>query len=164
MINFLNNSHTVKNWLPLKLFFVLLILIPNLLPAQSKDNIDSLITVKKEFTKNEKIEFTVRLEKQAKRNPQNVRLVPTMSCNCGKKDFYYELYSVNKFKYPSKRNAFLIHSEKPDANRCSCKSSNAEFYDKINYFIPSINKNGKYILIIRGNGFTMYSNIFRVTD
>ena len=132
--------------------------------AQPGDLIDSLITLKKEFKKGEKIEFMVKLEKHSNQKSSNVRLIPTMSCACGDTDFYYELYLINDVKHPSKRKAFLIHNEKSDAHKCDCKSRPAAFYDGKKYFIPSINQIGNYMLIIQAHGFVMYSSIFTVKD
>lgn len=148
----------------LTLFFALAVVISNSANAQPGEYLDSLITLKKEFKVNEKIEFTVKLHNQSKRKPYNVRMVPTMSCSCGDKDFYYELYSVIDVKKPYNRKAFLIHNERADAKRCDCKFRHAEFYDEKQYFIPAINQAGKYLLVIQGSGFVMYSNIFEVSN
>ncbi|HRG60274.1 MAG TPA: hypothetical protein PK323_15070, partial [Bacteroidia bacterium] len=67
-------------------------------------------------------------------------------------------------KYPSQRKAFYIHSEKPTDKQCLCKSGYKEFHENKVYFIPGINKTGNYLLIIRGFGFMMYSNVFAVVD
>lgn len=131
--------------------------------AQPGDMIDSLITSKKEFKKNENIEFTVRLEKKRKNKSYNLRQVPTMSCACSNKDFYYEIYSIAVPKYPSQRKAFLMHNEKPTDKQCLCKSGFKEFHENQKYVIPGISKDGNYLLIIRGYGFIMYSNVFEVT-
>ncbi len=164
MKNQLTTNLTIKDMFRLTLFFVLAVLISKPLPAQPGEYLDSLITIKKEFNRNEKIEFAVKLQKQSKQKPYNARLVPTMSCACSNKDFYYELYSINDVKNPFNRKEFLIHNEKSDAKKCDCKYSDAEFYDNKKYLIPSINQNGKYMLIIKGSGFIMYSNIFEVTN
>jgi len=164
MINTLRESHIIKKVFFTTLIFVLMLTSSNPILAQPGDYIDSLITIKKVFNKNEKIEFIFKLEKQTKRKADNVRLVPTMSCACGDKDFYYELYSINNDKYPNSRKAHLLHNEKSDAKKCDCKSGNAKFYDTKKYSIPSIKQNGKYLLIIQGEGFIMYSNIFDIND
>lgn len=153
---------TCKFWAVL--LFVLILCISKHVIAQPGDIVDSLITVKKEFTGNEKIEFTVKLQNHAKRKPYHVRHVPTMSCSCGNKDFYYELYSILDVKNPFSRKAFFIYNEKTDAKRCLCKSGYAEFYDNKKFQIPAINQSGNYMLIIRGYGFIMYSNVFIVTN
>lgn len=132
--------------------------------AQPGDAIDSLITTKKVFSKNEKIEFKVKLDKHLSKKPNDVRHVRTMSCACNNKDFCYEVYSIPDDRYPLNKKPFLIHSEKPEAEKCLCKVYFAEFYNKAMYNVPPLNKNGKYILIIRGTDFVMYSNIFSVID
>lgn len=146
------------------LLLVFVILVSTSAVAQPGDIIDSLITLKKEFKKQEKIEFRVKIDKKKSRKTYNLRQVSTMSCACGNSDFYYELYSIADPKYPNQRKAFYIHSEKPTDKQCLCKSGYKEFHENKVYFIPGINKTGNYLLIIRGFGFIMYSNVFAVVD
>jgi hypothetical protein len=164
MIHPSTRAKSIKIMFYIGLVTFLMLSVSKTIFAQPGDLIDSLITSKNEFKKGEKIEFKVKLEKHTKQKSSNVRLVPTMSCACGDKDFYYELYIINDVKYPSKKKAFLIHNEKSDAQKCDCKSHFAAFYDNKKYFIPSINQIGKYMLIIQAHGFVMYSNIFTVND
>jgi hypothetical protein len=128
------------------------------------DIADSLITEKKEFKKNEKIEFTVKLNKHSSLKPNHVRLLPTISCSCNNKDFYYVLYRIPDINNTDNRQVFIDHTEKPDANKCDCKVRYAEFYDNKKYFLPPINEKSNYMMIIKGNGFIMISNVFSVTD
>ncbi len=157
-------SSAIKKITCMVLIFVATMLYSKVSIAQPGDAIDSLITIKKDFKKNDEIEFIVKLDKRLKTKPYHVRQVETMSCACNDKDFYYEVYTIANTKYPSNRKSFLIHNEKPNANKCACKTHYAEFYDSKKYFIPALSKSGKYVLIIRGFGFVMYSNVFIVTD
>ncbi len=164
MIHRIISPFAIKNKPSVFLLFMLMILASIATKAQPGDMIDSLITIKKEFKKNEIIEFTVKLDKHSNRKPYHVRGVSTMSCACNDKDFYYEIYSVENEKYPTNRKSFYIHKDKPDAKICYCKVRLAKLYDNKKYFVPGLSTAGKYVLIIRDFGFIMYSNVFIVTD
>lgn len=146
------------------LTFLLMIFTFQTIVAQPGDTIDSLITAKNNYKKNEAIDFSVRLNKNSRNKPYHVRIVETISCSCDSKDFYYVVYRIPDSNFPgSNRKAFIDHTEKENAPRCACKVRYAEFYENKKYSISAINEEGNYIIEIKGFGFTMYSNFFSVT-
>lgn len=140
--------------------FVLFLFATKTISAQPGDTIDSLITVKKNFNTSEKIEFTIKINNKLKKKLNQVRLVPTISCSCNNKDFYYVVYSIEN----ANRKIVVNHTEKSDAKKCDCKTYYAEFYNNKKQNIPPVTQKGNYIIEISGVGFTMYSNVFTITD
>ncbi len=127
---------------------------------------DRLVTAKNTYNAGDTIRFTVKLSIDPEGN-QKARLVETMSCACGKKDFYYKLYRVEGLSEPE---LVVNNSESQYDKKCECKYYYAQFDDGQQYFIvPSQNTGrkispGNYFFEIIGRGFIMTSNIFTVLD
>jgi hypothetical protein len=133
--------------------------------AQPGDIIDSLITLKKQFSTSEKIEFSIKFNKHSKKKPNHVRMIQTYGCSCDDKDFCYVVYRIPEPKYVgSNRKLFINHTTKPQKIQCTCKQKYAEFYKDSRRSISAIKEKGYYMIEITGHGFIMYSNLFQVTD
>lgn len=132
-------------------FLCILICILGLNSFAQKTKVDSLITLKKQWTSKESIQFKTQLSKN--------RPVSTRSCACGDKDFYYQIYKWENGQWKLWRN----HSEDPEKDKmCECKRQDFIFKDQMTYKIPAISEKGKYQLRISGKDFILFSNDFMI--
>jgi hypothetical protein len=112
-------------WLrvPLHVLLWSLVIIP--LMAESRIPVDSLLTAKSVYRTDEPIDFTIRLNPEV--TPGTVRMIPTISCSCSDRDFYYVIYRMGRGFGSRSRTVFLDHSEAPTAPLCDCKVRYANF-------------------------------------
>lgn len=146
--------------IPLSLLLWSLVIIP--LMAEGRIPVDSLLTEKQVYTSREPVGFTVRLSSEAKQG--TVRVIPTISCSCSDRDFYYVVYRLGKGRGPRSRTVFLDHSEVPTAPRCDCKVRYANFKEGGTWSIPAINKRGRYQIEVRSSSSILNSNEFIVRE
>lgn len=146
--------------IPLRLLLWSLVIIP--LMVEGRMPVDSLLTEKQVYTSREPIGFTVRLSSEAK--PGTVRVIPTMSCSCSDRDFYYVVYRLGKGRGSRSRTVFLNHSEAQTAPRCQCKVRYANFKEGGTWSIPAINKRGRYQIEVRSSSSILNSNVFVVRE
>ena len=146
--------------IPLRLLLWSLFILPHF--AEGRMPIDSLLTGKQVYTSTEPIAFTVHLSKEAP--PGASRMIPTMSCSCSDRDFYYVVYRLDKGRGLRSRTIFLDHSEAPTAPRCECKVRYANFSEGGTWSIPAINERGRYQIEVRSSSSILNSNEFVVRE
>ncbi|XQP83667.1 MAG: hypothetical protein ACOJUL_11660 [Candidatus Pollutiaquabacter aromativorans] len=96
--------------IPLRLLLWSLFILPHF--AEGRMPVDSLLTEKQAYTSREPIGFTVRLSSEAK--PGTVRVIPTMSCSCSDRDFYYVVYRLGKGRGSAKPDRISESLGSPD--------------------------------------------------
>ena len=91
---------------------------------------------KKIYSANEQIRFYVKSD--------NGFVSPTISCSCGKSDYYYQVYKVNGKNQPD--SLIVNHTEEPNSKKCDCKYGFYKFIPDALNAIPAIPEKGEYYI------------------
>ena len=107
-----------------------------------------IVFQKQIFSRNEPIAFYIGNEEGLES--------PTISCSCGRSDFYYQVYKVND----DNRSDSLItnHTERLDSKKCDCKYGTFYFIPDAVNSVSGIPENGVYYIRLFNKSGSYYSS------